>query len=238
MFGPDGPTFFELARQAMSSTERGYDLLAPRFDATPFRTPDILLDQVAARIEAWPHPPTRGLDLCCGTGAGTAMLARVCTETVVGLDMSAGMLDQARQRLQGLHSPAVRWIRGDALQPPPELGGPFDVITCFGAFGHIQAHQQPTLLHTIHRLLAPGGRFVFLTGYRVGPHRPAWWALKGFNAAMRVRNRLWSPPFHMYYLTFRVPDILPAFADAGLQAVLHPATWEGRHFVIGEASRA
>lgn len=28
---------------------------------------------------------------------------------------------------------------------------------------------------------------------------------KGFNAAMRVRNALWKPPFVMYYLTFLVP---------------------------------
>ena len=40
MYHPDGPTFWELARQALSSTTRGYDLLAPKFDVTPFRTPD------------------------------------------------------------------------------------------------------------------------------------------------------------------------------------------------------
>jgi hypothetical protein len=43
MFHPQGPTFFELARQALSSTERGYDLLAEKFDYTPFRTDDIFL---------------------------------------------------------------------------------------------------------------------------------------------------------------------------------------------------
>ncbi|MGO9081297.1 MAG: hypothetical protein ACLQDY_20030, partial [Streptosporangiaceae bacterium] len=30
----------ELAMQALSSVEGGYDLLAPKFDHTPFRTPD------------------------------------------------------------------------------------------------------------------------------------------------------------------------------------------------------
>jgi hypothetical protein len=28
---------------------------------------------------------------------------------------------------------------------------------------------------------------------------------RGFNAAMRVRNAVWRPPFVMYYLTFLVP---------------------------------
>jgi hypothetical protein len=40
MFYPQGPTLRELAVQALSSTERGYDLLAPKFDYTPFRTPE------------------------------------------------------------------------------------------------------------------------------------------------------------------------------------------------------
>ncbi|MCM2386961.1 SAM-dependent methyltransferase, partial [Streptomyces sp. CWNU-1] len=43
MFTSSGPTFRELTVQALSSIERGYDLLAPKFDATPFRTPDRLL---------------------------------------------------------------------------------------------------------------------------------------------------------------------------------------------------
>ena len=32
MFHPQGPTLWELAVQALSSTERGYDLLAPKFE--------------------------------------------------------------------------------------------------------------------------------------------------------------------------------------------------------------
>ena len=50
MFHPQGPTFFELASQALSSTRQGYDLLAPKFDFTPFRTPDLILECVAPLI--------------------------------------------------------------------------------------------------------------------------------------------------------------------------------------------
>ena len=70
MFHPQGPTFGELARQALSSTERGYDLLAPKFDYTPFRTPDSLLELVAPLIGN-EKPIDSALDLCCGTGAGS-----------------------------------------------------------------------------------------------------------------------------------------------------------------------
>ena len=65
MFLSEGPTFLELARQALSSTQRGYDLLAPKFDRTPFRTPDEILAAMVAAL----GPSGRALDLCCGTGA-------------------------------------------------------------------------------------------------------------------------------------------------------------------------
>jgi len=50
VFHPRGPTFLELARQGLSSTRRGYDLLAPKFDDTPFRTPDPIVRVVGERL--------------------------------------------------------------------------------------------------------------------------------------------------------------------------------------------
>lgn len=52
MFTKQGPTVRELAVQALSSTERGYDLLAPKFDHTPYRTPDRVLDAVTRECAA------------------------------------------------------------------------------------------------------------------------------------------------------------------------------------------
>ena len=50
MFWPQGPSVRELAVQALSSVEGGYDLLAPKFDHTPFRTPDDVLDATAGAL--------------------------------------------------------------------------------------------------------------------------------------------------------------------------------------------
>jgi len=50
VYHPEGPTFLELMRQALASTERGYDLLAPKFDRTPFRTPDHVLEAMIQAI--------------------------------------------------------------------------------------------------------------------------------------------------------------------------------------------
>jgi ubiquinone/menaquinone biosynthesis C-methylase UbiE len=204
VFHPDGPTFFELAQQALSSTERGYDLLAPKFDYTPFRTPDWLLNLVGAYLN---HigPISSGLDLCCGTGAGLAMLRPLCSERAVGIDFSRGMLEVCREKLTAGFGCRVELVRGNVLALPFDAA--FDLILCFGSFGHILPRDEPRFVAGIARALRPGGRFIFITGY--SPH---WWSRRAvfsqaFNAAMRVRNALLAPPFIMYYLTFLLPNV-------------------------------
>uniref|UniRef100_UPI001F2EC4CF methyltransferase domain-containing protein n=1 Tax=Streptomyces sp. CC228A TaxID=2898186 RepID=UPI001F2EC4CF len=95
MFTAEGPTLRELTAQALSSVEHGYDLLAPKFDVTPFRTPAAVLESVADVLRPL-GPFGAGLDLCCGTGAGTGLLRELCRERVTGVDVSAGMLARAR----------------------------------------------------------------------------------------------------------------------------------------------
>jgi SAM-dependent methyltransferase len=210
LFHPEGPTLRELAVQALSSTERGYDLLAPKFDHTPFRTPDAILDAVAAFLA--PHAPFgSGLDLCCGTGAGMRMLRPLCRDRVVGLDISRGMLDAGRRAAPTL---ALDWVRGDALTVP--FGPSFDVVVSFGAAGHFLERDQPRLVAQAAGLLRPGGRFVFVTSLMPPAWSARYWLARGFNAAMHVRNLLISPPFVMYYLTFLLPEVRGLLEREGL----------------------
>ncbi|MGH7911819.1 MAG: class I SAM-dependent DNA methyltransferase [Candidatus Dormibacteraceae bacterium] len=194
-----GPSLRELAREALSSTEQGYDLLAPKFDASPFRTPDRLLDAVleALRRDA---PWDRGLDLCCGTGAGMRVLAPLCAR-ITGLDRSRGMLEQARRR----HGDLARWVRADALELPFEQA--FDLIVTFGALGHILPGDETRFLDGVWRALRPGGIFCLVTAPMPPLLSPTHVLARGFNAVMHVRNALWSPPFVMYYLTFLLPQV-------------------------------
>ena len=93
MFHPEGPSVLELTNQWLSSTQRGYDLLAPKFDYTPFRTPDSVLSIVREHI--MPFAPLNSLlDLCCGTGAAIQALEGLY-DHAVGIDFSRGMLDVA-----------------------------------------------------------------------------------------------------------------------------------------------
>ena len=213
MFHPKGPTFFELARQALSSTERGYDLLAPKFDFTPFRTPQSIIDAVGPYVGG-DRGIDAALDLCCGTGAAMRMLRPQCRRRVVGIDFSCGMLEVAQTALADAPgNAAIELVRGDVLDMPWEAE--FDVAVCFGALGHILPRDEPRFVSQIHKVLRPGGRFLFPTTY-LPPHgSAAYWLCRGFNAAMHVRNALFSPSFIMFYLTFLLPEAARMLEDAG-----------------------
>ncbi|MFF0886435.1 class I SAM-dependent methyltransferase [Streptomyces sp. NPDC003456] len=224
MFSPEGPTLRELAVQALSSVERGYDLLAPKFDHTPFRTPDAVLDAVADALRRT-GPHGAGLDLCCGTGAGVGVLAEVCRERVTGVDFSSGMLAVARARTRPA-GPAVSWVRADARALP--FTAAFDLVVSFGAFGHFLPRELPGLFAQVRSVLRPGGSFAFPV---LAPPRPGslgYWTLFGFDAVMRVRNALWRPPFVMYYRAFRLGDVRRELLRAGFEVELQALPGLGR----------
>ncbi|GAA3377894.1 class I SAM-dependent methyltransferase [Streptomyces sannanensis] len=226
MFTPQGPTLRELAVEALSSTERGYDLLAPKFDRTPFRTPDRVLEAVEHALRPL-GPFDAGLDVCCGTGAGVGVLRRLCRERVTGVDFSAGMLAEGRAaQPQTPDGPAVGWIRADAraLSFRPA----FDLAVSFGAFGHFLPKERPGLFAQVHSVLRPGGRFAFPVGAPPRFGSPLYCALLGFDAVMRVRNALWRPRFVMYYRTFPLPEVLDDLARTGFDVELLPLPELGR----------
>lgn len=206
MFGRDGqpgPSFYELCRQALSGTEQGYDLLAPQFETTTFCTPTEIIAQALEPLQdAGIHA---ALDLCCGTGTALPPLRAVVDGRIVGVDFSQGMLDIAERQADAL---GVELLRRDVLElhTDASLVAGFDLVTCFGAVGHIQREDHSRFVGNIRRALKVGGRFVFLT-----TDEPPKWSRsnmvgKTFNAVMRVRNAIVSPPFVMFYLTFLLPE--------------------------------
>jgi SAM-dependent methyltransferase len=224
MFHPQGPTFRELAVQALSSTEHGYDLLAPKFDYTPFRTPDWLLEAAAAPLREL-GPFGSGLDVCCGTGAAMRLLRPFCRERVVGLDVSRGMLAVARARTADAPgTAALEFVRGNALAMPFDAA--FDVAVSFGAFGHILRKDEPRFVGQVARALKLGGRFVFITSYRPPIWSLSHWICRAFNGAMHVRNWLIAPPFIMYYLTFLLPEVRKLLQSHGFAVELRPLETE------------
>ena len=218
MFHPKGPSFFELAHQALSSTERGYDLLASKFDYTPFRTPESVLHVVQEKLHEL-GPFKAGIDVCCGTGAGMEILLPIC-ERVVGIDLSQGMLEVAEQNLSaGGESTSIQFVRGNVLEMP--FDGEFDLAVCFSAHGHILKRDEPEFVRQVFQVLRPGGRFVFVTTRLPPIWSRSYWLSRGFNFLMRVRNLIVRPPFIMYYLTFLLPGVQTLLEQEGFDVAVH-----------------
>ncbi|GGR51778.1 SAM-dependent methyltransferase [Nocardioides luteus] len=203
----EGPTLRELAVQALSSVERGYDLLAPKFDATPFRTPEPFVAATRRALAEF-GPFERGLDVCCGTGAGLGMLTEVTAERPTGVDFSAGMLEQARQA-----HPDADLVRADARALP--FGAAYDLAVSFGALGHFLPEERRPLFDGIHRALRPGGVFALPAARAPEKTEPAYWLLTGFDLVMRVRNAVWRPKFVMYLRTHPRPELYADLVAAG-----------------------
>jgi SAM-dependent methyltransferase len=138
-----------------------YDCWADYYDVTDAdRTPFINF----YRSLVTERRPRSLLDLGCGTGTVTIALAQHLVgrhagspgARVVGVDVSSGMLDVARER-----DARVEWVQGDMRSPP--VDGSFDLVIC--TFNTLQSLLRDDDLAqafgSVRRLLSADGAFAF-----------------------------------------------------------------------------
>ena len=98
----------------------------------------------------------RVLDVACGEGYGSALLAGVASG-VVGIDTAADAIAHARATYAG--RPGLAFEVGSAAALPlPEASA--DVVVSFETIEHLPAQDQPRMLAEIARVLAPDGVLV------------------------------------------------------------------------------
>jgi SAM-dependent methyltransferase len=100
------------------------------------------------------------------------------------------------------------------------LAGSFDLATIFGALGHLRPAVQQRFLVEARSCLAPGGRLAFVASPLPPVWSPALWLAAGFDGAMWLRNRVWKPPFVMYYLAWPLGRTLRLLAKSGFSTEL------------------
>ena len=184
-----------------------FDTVADEYDQTGIDFFAPIADGLVAELD--PQPGETCVDLGCGRGAVTLGLAeRVLPEgSVVGLDVSSGMLAHARQLLDA-RSLDVDLRVVDAAVPdlPP---GAADVVASSLVLFFLE--DPAAALARWVGLLAPGGRIGIAT---FGDQDPVWEAVdKEFGP--------WVPPM------MRDPRVVgpdsPFSSDAGMEQLLRDA---------------
>lgn len=103
------------------------------------------------------------LDLACGPGLLTNLLAKNTAGGVIGFDLSRPMLRQARQLLLSEGTANTLLVRGSAFRLPFRYGL-FDAILCSGA---LHLFDRPDLaLQEISRTLSEKGKLICQTTIR------------------------------------------------------------------------
>ncbi|MFG3816473.1 class I SAM-dependent methyltransferase [Limnothrix redekei] len=121
--------------------------------------------QLALQDFDW-QPETRVLDLCCGWGQTTALLVER-SNCVTGLDASPKALARARSAV-----PQATYVEAFA-EAMPFPDGSFEVVHSSAAMHEMEAEQLRQIFQEVHRVLVPGGCFLFSDFH--APTNPLFW---------------------------------------------------------------
>ena len=117
------------------------------------------------------------LDVACGAGYGSALLAQKCRR-VTGIDISADAIAHAKVRYGAVAS--LEFRQGDcAALPFPDAS--FDAVVSFETIEHIEAPER--FLDEIGRVLRPEGLLILSS-----PNRPEYSERRGFTNPYHVRE--------------------------------------------------
>ena len=113
----------------------------------------------------------RVLDVACGEGYGSAILAGAARE-VVGVDIDAATVAHARAAYASIRH--LSFVEGSAAKLPV-ADASVDLVVSFETIEHLEAADQPRMLAEFARVLADGGVLVLSA-----PNRPEYSESRGY----------------------------------------------------------
>ncbi|MFO7907953.1 MAG: methyltransferase domain-containing protein [Pirellulaceae bacterium] len=149
-----GYLFFVKPADCSGLVKASYDRISERYDEAWTDHMRHLTESLIG--ELGPRPGDVCVDLTCGTGFATKLLAEKTGATVVGVDSSPGMLAQARRyrgdRCDFVQADVLEYLRA---QEPFSA----DIVTCCWGLGYTKPFS---VLRQIKRVLKPGGKVAII----------------------------------------------------------------------------
>jgi SAM-dependent methyltransferase len=151
-FGDTDPYWAVLTHDQFRKEKLTPQALADFFESgTTYVT--FLLDTIRTHLDP-AYRPASALDFGCGVGRVAVPLAQHCT-TVVGIDISDGMLKEAESRCAAVGVSNVRLVKGD--DELSYITETFDLIHSYIVFQHIPAPRGEAIVRRLVELLSDGG---------------------------------------------------------------------------------
>ena len=120
------------------------------------------------------HPGQRVVDLACGTGGVTQLILEKLKgareSMVIGIDLSASALRQARADVKSASSAMVQFVQGQAEQLSHLVQESVDAVVFCNAIHLVKDKER--LIDEISHTLRGGGVFAFNTSFFEGSHPP------------------------------------------------------------------
>ncbi|ADU29812.1 class I SAM-dependent methyltransferase [Evansella cellulosilytica] len=142
----------------------------------------MLLEHIARYYFAMPFVHGRVLDIACGSGYGSKMLAKARKKhisEIIGADINEETVHYGQKYY---YHPLVSYKVADALNPNIcDLLGTFNTIVSFETIEHVQ--DDKAFMQQMLKLLKPGGTLILSTPFGQG------------------RGKKTNEPFHYHQLT-------------------------------------
>ncbi len=149
----------------LQEAQQYWDNEAVTFDAEPDHglSDPIVLATWTALLQSWqPAPPAKILDIGCGTGSLSLVLAKLGHQ-VTGIDLSPKMVEQAKAKADEAGMPINFAIMGASSPDFPSHS--FDGIVCRHVLWMLP--ELTAVLQAWTKLLKPGARILLVEGFWV-----------------------------------------------------------------------
>ncbi|MBT2640069.1 class I SAM-dependent methyltransferase [Bacillus sp. ISL-41] len=180
----------------------------------------LLLEHLARYQFSSYHLRGRVLDIACGSGYGSQMLAKLGKKRInelIAVDFDPVTIEYAHKRY---NHPLVKYRCEDATDPLlPQKLGMFDAIISFETLEHLEEERQ--FLANLYNMLKPGGTLVLSTPFGKGRGKPC------------------GSPFHVHQLTVdEFNELFPEYKEVKMyyqKGVLIEPPYPGVKYPLGVA---